>query len=83
MVRWSTAPLMHPLSGPMEELPVPPPHLFERLAQIPGYTWDHDIDPFHSVSHSHFTLSLHVRFLIPAFQTELRQLACLRRTPSS
>ena len=28
----------------------PPPRLYERLAQIPGYTWDHDTEPFHSVS---------------------------------
>lgn len=31
-------------------LPVPPSRLFERLAQIPGYTWDQSIEPFHSVS---------------------------------
>ena len=28
----------------------PPPRLFERLALIPGYTWDRNIRPFHSVS---------------------------------
>lgn len=28
---------------------VPPKHLYERLAQIPGYTWDQSIRPFHSV----------------------------------
>jgi hypothetical protein len=24
-----------------EDLPLPPAGLFERLAQVPGYTWDH------------------------------------------
>jgi hypothetical protein len=28
----------------------PPSRLFERLAQIPGYTWDQSIKPYHSVS---------------------------------
>lgn len=28
----------------------PPLRLFERLAQIPGYTWDHSIKPYYSVS---------------------------------
>ena len=30
--------------------PEPPPRLFERLASIPGYTWDRNVRPFHSVS---------------------------------
>ena len=30
--------------------PSPPSRLFERLAQIPGYTWDQSIKPYHSVS---------------------------------
>ena len=29
---------------------LPPPRLFERLAKIPGFTWDPSIRPFHSVS---------------------------------
>jgi hypothetical protein len=33
-----------------DDLPLPPARLFERLAQIPGYTWDQSIEPFHSVS---------------------------------
>ena len=28
----------------------PPPRLYERLAQLSGYTWDQSIQPFHSVS---------------------------------
>lgn len=27
----------------------PPPRLYERLAQLPGYTWDQSFRPFHSV----------------------------------
>ena len=30
-------------------LPTPPPQLFERLAQLPGYTWETHLNPFHSV----------------------------------
>ena len=30
--------------------PPPPPRLFDRLAQLSGYTWDQSIEPFHSVS---------------------------------
>ena len=30
--------------------PLPPARLFERLAQLSGYTWDQSIEPFHSVS---------------------------------
>lgn len=26
-----------------DDLPLPPARLFERLAQIPGYTWDHSV----------------------------------------
>ena len=27
----------------------PPPRLYERLAQLGGYTWDQSIQPYHSV----------------------------------
>ena len=30
------------------DLPLPPSRLFERLAQVPRYTWDSEIPPFHS-----------------------------------
>ena len=33
-----------------EERDLPPSKLFERLAQLSGYTWDQSIEPFHSVS---------------------------------
>lgn len=26
-----------------EDLPLPPARLFERLAQVPGYTWDQTV----------------------------------------
>lgn len=39
---------MAEISGSAQELPA---RLFERLAQIAGYTWDQSIDPFHSVSY--------------------------------
>ena len=38
----------------------PPPRLFERLAQIPGFTWDQTIRPFHSVSDGHWRFRPHV-----------------------
>ncbi|KAL4908014.1 hypothetical protein BDW74DRAFT_148417 [Aspergillus multicolor] len=31
-----------------EDLPLPPARLFQRLAQLPGYTWDQSFEPFHS-----------------------------------
>lgn len=36
-----------------EDLPLPPGCLFERLAQIPGYSWDQTISPIHS-SYDHW-----------------------------
>ena len=33
-----------------QALPSPPSHLFERLAQLPGYSWETNLEPFHSVS---------------------------------
>lgn len=35
----------------IEGVPVvqPPQRLYERLAQLSGYTWDQSIRPFHSV----------------------------------
>lgn len=38
----------HPTATTAEDLPLPPARLFERLAQIPGYTWDLSSEPFHS-----------------------------------
>ncbi|KAK2785387.1 hypothetical protein FQN52_008446 [Onygenales sp. PD_12] len=39
-----------------DDLPLPPGRLFERLAQIPGYIWDHSFQPFHSsYDHWHVT----------------------------
>lgn len=32
------------------QVPSPPLRLFDRLAQLHGYTWDQSIEPFHSVS---------------------------------
>ena len=32
----------------LDDLPLPPARLFERLAQLPGYTWDQSAEPFHS-----------------------------------
>lgn len=37
-----------------EDLPLPPARLFERLSELPGYTWDQSSEPFHSTySHWH------------------------------
>lgn len=39
-----------------EDLPLPPARLFERLGQLPGYTWDQSVEPFHSTyNHWHIT----------------------------
>lgn len=39
-----------------EDLPLPPQRLFERLAQIPGYAWNQNVDPIHS-SYDHWHVS--------------------------
>ncbi|KAJ5887929.1 hypothetical protein N7495_007970 [Penicillium taxi] len=31
-----------------DDLPLPPARLYERLGQLPGYTWDQSTEPFHS-----------------------------------
>src|SRR5436190_2726269 len=36
-----------------DDLPLPPKGLFDRLSQIPGYTWDLAFDPIHS-SYGHW-----------------------------
>ena len=41
---------MEDTNGPGPQLPSPPPRLFDRLAQLSGYTWDQSTEPFHSVS---------------------------------
>ncbi|KAJ9654108.1 Chk1 protein kinase [Neophaeococcomyces mojaviensis] len=42
------------------DLPLPPTRLFERLAQIPRYTWDQSYTPFHSTyDHWHVFGVLH------------------------
>ncbi|KAJ9615074.1 Chk1 protein kinase [Cladophialophora chaetospira] len=43
-----------------EDLPVAPARLFERLAQVPNYTWDRSFVPFHtSYDHWHVYGILH------------------------
>jgi hypothetical protein len=59
----------------VEDLPVPPARLFERLARIRGYVWDQSIQPFHSVRHSSFFVDIE---LADSDFIELRQLACIR-----
>lgn len=39
-----------------EDLPLPPTRLFERLGQLPGYTWDESVEPFHS-TYNHWHIS--------------------------
>ncbi|KAJ5721793.1 uncharacterized protein N7483_009727 [Penicillium malachiteum] len=44
-----------------DDLPLPPTRLFERLGQIPGYTWDQSVEPFHSTyNHWHISGFRHV-----------------------
>lgn len=75
---------MEAANGSREELPAPPSHIFERLAQIPGYTWDHTVDPFHSVRQGSPSVVTPLESgLLTMTASELRQLARLRRAPSS
>jgi hypothetical protein len=39
-----------------EDLPLPPARLFERLAQVPGYTWDQSVSET-DVRHGHPLMS--------------------------
>lgn len=41
---------MERTDGSDEGQPSPPARVFERLAQLSGYTWDQSFGPFHSVS---------------------------------
>ena len=44
-----------------DDLPLPPTRLFERLGQLPGYTWDQSVEPFHSTyNHWHISGFRHV-----------------------
>lgn len=61
-----------------EDLPVPPARLFERLAQLPGYTWDHSIDPFHSSYNS-----WHVSGLCHSIDSDVSTPAATSSGPSS
>ncbi|KAL4782422.1 hypothetical protein BJX76DRAFT_358973 [Aspergillus varians] len=41
-----------------EDLPLPPTRLFQRLAQLPGYTWDQTSEPIHSTYNHWHVLGL-------------------------
>lgn len=41
-----------------EDLPLPPARLFQRLAQLPGYTWDQSSEPVHSTYNHWHVLGL-------------------------
>lgn len=52
-----------------EDLPLPPARLFERLAQIPGYTWDHSVSNI-TVRRDHLLMSqFSLRPFIPHMTT--------------
>ncbi|OQE40931.1 hypothetical protein PENCOP_c005G00711 [Penicillium coprophilum] len=53
-----------------EDLPLPPARLFERLGQLPGYTWDQAIEPFHS-TYNHWHISGYRHALEPDVLTPL------------
>lgn len=61
-----------------EDLPLPPTRLFERLAQLPGYTWDQSIEPFHS-TYSHW----HVYGLRHSLESDVSTPAATSSGPSS
>lgn len=41
--------VMENYGGGSQKVSAPPPRLFERLAQLSGYTWDQSTPPYHSV----------------------------------
>ena len=49
-----------------------PQRLYERLAQISGYTWDQSIQPFHSVRSTTLRKDVFTDFL----RVDLRRLVC-------
>lgn len=53
-----------------DDLPLPPARLFERLGQLPGYTWDQAIEPFHS-TYNHWHISGYRHALEPDVLTPL------------
>ncbi|KAJ5793666.1 hypothetical protein N7457_000265 [Penicillium paradoxum] len=53
-----------------EDLPLPPARLFERLSQLPGYTWDQATEPFHS-TYNHWHISGYRHALEPDISTPL------------
>ncbi|GES61924.1 sensor histidine kinase/response regulator [Aspergillus terreus] len=61
-----------------EDLPLPPARLFERLAQLPGYTWDQSIEPFHS-TYNHW----HVFGLRHSLESDASTPAATSSGPSS
>ncbi|KAI9928928.1 hypothetical protein MW887_001321 [Aspergillus wentii] len=61
-----------------EDLPLPPARLFDRLAQLPGYTWDQSIEPFHS-TYSHW----HVFGLRHSSESDVSTPAATSSGPSS
>ncbi|PLN76279.1 hypothetical protein BDW42DRAFT_179039, partial [Aspergillus taichungensis] len=61
-----------------EDLPLPPARLFERLAQLPGYTWDQSVEPFHS-TYNHW----HVFGLRHSTESDVSTPAATSSGPSS
>jgi hypothetical protein len=59
-----------------EDLPLPPARLFERLAQVPGYTWDQSVSDI-NVQHFH----LLTRNSVCALSLVIRPLVCRYRFP--
>lgn len=62
----------------LDDLPLPPARLFERLAQLPGYTWDQSAEPFHS-TYNHW----HVFGLRHSGESDLSTPAATSSGPSS
>ncbi|KAJ5576840.1 hypothetical protein N7535_003766, partial [Penicillium sp. DV-2018c] len=54
----------------VEDLPLPPARLFERLGQLVGYTWDQATEPFHS-TYNHWHISGYRHTLEPDVSTPL------------
>ncbi|PYI10270.1 sensor histidine kinase/response regulator [Aspergillus sclerotiicarbonarius CBS 121057] len=61
-----------------DDLPLPPARLFERLAHLPGYTWDQSVEPFHS-TYNHW----HVFGLRHAAESDVSTPAATSSGPSS
>jgi hypothetical protein len=68
-----------------EDLPLPPARLFERLAQIPGYTWDQSVGHLHvrydRLLTRQFSLCPSIQHMITGMSLALLQVLAISNIP--